>query len=171
MRRYLTERLHDPWGWLLLGAACRHRHPHPCQLPPPQPYLRRNQARLAPILLPPPSPSRPLHPLDCPAPSWTGMRRQRPPVQRGECCSRPHPLVETRENCASTAITAATMPRSPHRRPALDPPSLLGLLPPVGRRRRQHAEVDARPRRLLRCMRTNLHGAIMELARSLHANL
>ena len=41
------------WGWLLLGAACRHCHPHPCRLPPPQPYQRRNQSRLAPVLLPP----------------------------------------------------------------------------------------------------------------------
>jgi len=32
------------WGWLLLGAACRHCHPHPCHLPPPQPYQQRISA-------------------------------------------------------------------------------------------------------------------------------
>ena len=55
------------------------------------------------------------------------------------------PLVKRRANCASAAVTAAAMPRSPLRRPELDPPSLIGPPPPVGRRRRQHVDVDARP--------------------------
>jgi len=42
------------------------------------------------------------------------------------------------------------MPRSPLRRPALDLPSLLGPPPPVGQRRRQHVDIDSRPRRLRR---------------------
>ena len=40
-------------GWLLLGATCRHRHPHHCRPTPPQPYQRRNRCCLTPVLLPP----------------------------------------------------------------------------------------------------------------------
>ena len=57
--------------WLLLGAACRHRHPHHCRPPPTQPHQRRCSRRLASSSPPcnpppPPSPLRPLRPLNCP---------------------------------------------------------------------------------------------------------
>jgi hypothetical protein len=73
-----------------------------------------------PVAFPPSPPSR--SPM---APSWTGMQRRRP--------------------CASAAVTASAMPRSPLRRPELDPPSLLGPPPPVGQWRRQHVDIDAHP--------------------------
>ena len=59
-------------------------------------------------------------------------------------------LVGGRAHCANAAVTAAAMPRSPLRRPAVAPPSLLGPPPPVGRRQLQHGDVDARPWRGLR---------------------
>ena len=47
----------------------------------------------------------------------------------------PHaPLVGIRAHCTSAAVATAAMPRSPLRRSAVDPPSLLGPLPPVGQR-------------------------------------
>jgi len=105
----------------LLGAACRHRHPHPCSPTLPQPYQRRNQRRLTPVLLPPHSQSRLLRPLDRP---WRHL---------GPACGvdalwydaasaapARAPLFERRDNCASAAVTTAAMPRSPLRRLVLD---------------------------------------------------
>ena len=139
------------WGWLLLGAACHHCHPHPCRLPPPQPYQRRISAASPPFSSSPPSPSHLLRPLGHP---WRhlgpacGVDALR--YDAASAAPAHSPLVERRDNFASAAVTAATMPRSPLRRPALDLPSLLGPPPPVGRRRRQHVDVDSRPRCLRR---------------------
>ena len=58
----------------------------------------------------------------------------------------PLPLPPAPPSSKDGPVTAAAMHRSPLRRPALDPHSLLGLPPPVGRRRRQHIGVDACPR-------------------------
>ena len=132
------------WGWLLLGAACRHRHPHPCSPTLPQPNQRRNQRRLPPVLLPPPVAVTPSPPSRSPmAPSWTGMRRRRPPVRRGECRSRPRPpfrktgqLRQRRRQDRCDASVSS---------PAAGRPSLLGPPPSVGRWRRQHIDVDAHP--------------------------
>ena len=68
------------------------------------------------------------------------MRRQRPPSRSDVTSAAPAraPLVVIRAHCASAIVATATMPWSPLRRPAVDPPSLLGPLPPVGRRQRQH---------------------------------
>jgi len=106
-------------GWLLLGAACRHLHPHHCRPRPTQPYQRRRPHRLA---------SSP------PPPSWTGMRCQCPLSRSNVASAAPArtPLVVIRAHCASAVIMTATIPRSPLRRPAVDPPSLLGEPPPVG---------------------------------------
>ena len=131
------------WGWLLLGAACRHRHPHPCSPTLPQPYQRRNQRCLTPFL-PPPVAVAPSPPSRSPmAPSWTGMRRRRPPVRRGECRSRPRPpfrktgqLRQRRHQDRCDASVSS---------PAAGRPSLLGPPPSVGRWRRQHIDVDAHP--------------------------
>ena len=81
------------------------------------------------------------------APSWTGMRRQRPPSRSNIASAAParDPLVVIRAHCASAAVTTAAMPRSPLRQPAVDPPSLLGPPPPVGRRRWQHGIINASP--------------------------
>ena len=78
------------------------------------------------------------------APSWTSMRHRRPPVRHGECRSRPGPpfrktgqLRQCRHHGRRDASVSS--PAAGVR------PSLLGPPPPVGRRRRQHGEVDARP--------------------------
>ena len=105
----------------MLGAACCHRHPHPCSSTLPQPYQQRNQRRLTPVLLPPHSQSRLLRPLDRP---WRHL---------GPACGvdalwydaasaapARAPLFERRDNCASAAVTTAAMPRSPLRRLVLD---------------------------------------------------
>ena len=98
---------------------------------------------------PSPSPSRPLRPLDRP---WChlGLACSVDTLRFDAASVDPAlaPLVERRANCASAAVTATAMPRSSLRQPELDPPSLLGPPSPVGRRRRQHVDVDARPRRL-----------------------
>ena len=84
------------------------------------------------------------------APSWTGMRHQRPLIQRGECRSHLHPPHRRWANCASATVTAAMMPWSPPRWPALDPPLLLGPPLPVKQQQWQYIDVDARPRSLRR---------------------
>ena len=129
-------------GWLLLGAACRHRHPHHCRPPPTQPHQRRRPRRLASSSShpcdppPPPSPSRPLRPLDRPGP------------RHGPACGinalPPGPTWQV-------PLSHAPPLRKRHRHErrnasvSVDPPSLLGPPPPVGRRRRQHGDVDGRP--------------------------
>ena len=40
-------------GWLLIGATCRHLHPHHCRPPPPQPHQRRRPHRLTSFSSPP----------------------------------------------------------------------------------------------------------------------
>ncbi len=84
------------------------------------------------------------------APSWTSMRRRRPPVQHGEeCRSRPRPpfrklgqLHQRRRHGRRNASVSS--PETGVR------PSLLGPPPSVGRWRRQHIGADSRPRRLRR---------------------
>ena len=102
------------------GVPTTSPHPPspPCNDPPP-----------VAVALSPPSQS----PM---APSWTSMRRQRPPSRSDVTSAAPAraPLVVIRAHCASAIVVTATMPRSPLRRAAVDPPSLLGPLPPVGRR-------------------------------------
>jgi hypothetical protein len=127
-------------GWLLLGAACRHRHPHHCvhrRHNPTNNEITTTSPRPHPPLRPPPpqSPSRPLRPLDRP---WR-RQRQCPPSRSDAASAAPAraPLVGIRAHCASAAVTL--------RRPAVYPPSLLGLPPPVGQRRRQHSNVDGCP--------------------------
>ena len=139
-------------GWLLLGAVCRHLHPHHCCPPPTQPHQRRRPHRLASFSSPPCDPPPLAVTLSPPsqspmAPSWTGMRRQRPPSRSNIASAAParDPLVVIRAHCASAAVTTAAMPRSPLRQPAVDPPSLLGPPPPVGRRRWQHGIINASP--------------------------
>ena len=51
-------------------------------------------------------------------------------------------LVGGQAHGASAAVAAAAMPWSPCRRPVFDPHLLLGPPPPVGRRQRQHGDVD-----------------------------
>ena len=105
----------------MLGAACRHRHPHPCSPTLLQPYQRRNQRRLTPVLPPPPSQSRPLRPLDRP---WRhlgpacGVNALR--YVTASAAPARAPLFEIRDNCASAAVTADAMPRSPLRWLVLD---------------------------------------------------
>ena len=105
----------------MLGAACHHRHPHPSRPTPPQPYQRLNRCRLTPVLFPPPSPSRPLRPLDRP---WRhlgpacGVNALR--YDTASAAPARAPLFERRDNCASAAVMAAAMPRSTLRRLALD---------------------------------------------------
>ena len=106
----------------MLGAACRHRHPHPSRPMPPQPYQRWRPRRFAssssPPAIPPPLPSRPL---------------DRPWRRHGPACSvdtlrynaasaapARAPFFEIRDNCASAAVTADAIPRSPLRRLVLD---------------------------------------------------
>jgi len=105
----------------LLGAACRHRHHHHCCPTPPQPYQRRNRCRLTPVLLPPPSPSRPLRPLNRPwhhlGPACGVDTLWYDAASAAPACA---PLFERWDNCASAAVTAAAMPRSPLRRLVLD---------------------------------------------------
>jgi hypothetical protein len=127
-------------GWLLLGAACRHLHPHHCRPRPTQPYQRRRPHRLASSSSPPCDPPPPVAfalspPSQSPmALSWTGMRCQCPPSRSNVASAAPArtPLVVIRAHCASAVIMTATIPRSPLRRPAVDPPSLLGPPPLVG---------------------------------------
>ncbi len=137
-------------GWLLLGAAWFHHHPHHCPPPPPQPRQQRLPRHLTlssspPVFLPPPSPSRPQHPLNClwrcngPACGVDTL-----PVRRVECRYRPRPtcwgegpLRQRRRHGRRNALV-------PLRRSAVDPTLLLGP-PPVGRWRRQHSNIDGRP--------------------------
>jgi hypothetical protein len=87
----------------LVVAWCRlppHLHPHHCRPPPTQPHQRRHPRRLTSsssppaIPLPPPSPSRPLRPLDRPwrrascVMDWHAASMPSPPVRRGKCRSR-----------------------------------------------------------------------------------
>ena len=79
---------------LLLGAACRHRHPHHCHPPSQKIHQRRRPRRIASSSPPPCDPPLPVtvthsRPLDRP---W---RRHGPacgvdalPIRRGECRSR-----------------------------------------------------------------------------------
>jgi len=141
----------------LVVALCHLPPPSSSSLPsnavatPPTKESPQPRPRSPPPLRssPSPSPSRPLRPLDRPwrhlgpACSVDALRYDTASADLARA-----PLVERRANCASAAITAAAMPRSPLRRPELDPPSLLGPPPPVGRRRRQHVDIDAHPRRL-----------------------
>ena len=110
-------------------TASPHSPPPPAMTPPP-----------VAVALSPPSQS----PM---ALSWTGMRRQRPPSRSDVTSAAPAraPLVVIRAHCASAVVATATMPRSPLRRSAVDPPSLLRPLPPVGRRQRQHGNVNVSP--------------------------
>jgi hypothetical protein len=90
--------LSPSWGWLLLGATCRHLHPRHCRPPPTQPHQRRRPRRLAssssPPCDPPPCRRRALSPLsiahgaviDRHAASMPFL-----PIQRGKCCSRKRP--------------------------------------------------------------------------------
>ena len=96
-----------------------------------------------PVAFPPSPPSR--SPM---APSWTAASVDALWYNSASADPVRALLVERRANYASAAVTAAAMPRSSLRRPELDPPSLLGPPPPVGRRRHQHVDVDARPWRL-----------------------
>ena len=109
--------------------------PQPCPRSPPP--MRSSSS---------PLPSRPLPPLDRP---WRhlGLACSVNALWYDAASADPAraPLVERRANCASAAVTAAAMPRSPLRRPELDPPSFIEPPPPVGRRRRQHVDVDACP--------------------------
>jgi hypothetical protein len=82
------------------------------------------------------------------APSWMAGSVDALRYDAASANPAPAPLVERRANYASAAVTAAAMPRSPLRRPELDPLALLGQPPPVERWRRQHVDVDARPWRL-----------------------
>ena len=138
-------------GWLLLGAACRNLHPRHCCPPLTQHHQRRRPHCLASSSSPPCDPppiAVALSPLSQShmAPSWTGMWCQRPPSWSDVASAARAPLVVIRAHCASAAVTtAAIMPRSPLRRPAVDPPSLLGPPPPVGRRRQQHGIVNTSP--------------------------
>jgi len=95
-------------GWLLIGAACRQLHPHHCRPPPPQPHQQRCPHRLTSSSSPPCNES----PM---APSWTSMRRQRPPSRSDVTSAAPActPLVVIQAHCASAVVTTATMPRSP----------------------------------------------------------
>ena len=74
-----------------------------------------------PFSPPPPSPSRPLRPLDRP---WRhlgpacGVDALR--YDTASAAPARAPLFERRDNCASAAVTAAAMPRSPLRRLVLD---------------------------------------------------
>jgi hypothetical protein len=138
---------------LLLGAACRHRHPHHGRSPPTQPHQRQRPCRLTlssstPCDHPPPVAVAPSPPSRSPmAPSWTGMRRRCPSSRSDAASAAPTraPLVGIRAHCASALVTTAAMPWSPLWRPAVYPPSLLRPPPPVGRWQRQHGNVDARP--------------------------
>jgi hypothetical protein len=110
----------------------------PATLPRPPPPLRPPP----PVAIAPSPPSR--SPM---ALSWTCMRHQCPPSRSDSASAAPArtPLVGIRAHCASAAVTTAAMPRFPLWRPAVDPPLLLGPPSPVGRRRRQHGNVDACP--------------------------
>ncbi len=50
-------------------------------------------------------------------------------------------LIEGRAHGTSVAVAASAMPRPPLQRQAVDPPLLLGLLPPVGQWQWQHSDV------------------------------
>jgi hypothetical protein len=140
-------------GWLLLGAACRHHHPHHCRPPPTQPHQRRCLCRLASSSSPPCDPPPPVAVAPSPpsrspmALSWTGMQHRCPPSRSDAASAAPArtPLIGIWAHCASAAVTTAAMLRFPLWRPEVDPRLLLGPPPPVGRRRRQHGDVDAPP--------------------------
>ena len=82
-------------GWLLLGAACRHRHLRHCRPPPMQPHQRRRPRRFASSFSPPEIPLPPVAVAPSPpsrspmAPSWTGMRRRRPPSRSDAASAAP----------------------------------------------------------------------------------
>jgi hypothetical protein len=132
-------------GWLLHGAACRHRHPRHCRSPPTQPHQRRLPRRLAsssfPPCDPPPRRRRALSALSIAHGAIIDrhVAPMLPPSRSDAASAAPAraPLVGIRTHCASAAVTL--------RRPAVYPPSLLGPPPPVGRRRRQHEDVDGCP--------------------------
>ena len=123
---------------ILILVVHRRRNPTNDSVPAALPCPSRDPH--PPVKVAPSPPSR--SPM---APSWTGMRRQRPWSDGVSATPARAPLVGRRAHCASAAVTTAAMPRSPLRRPAVDPPLLLGPPPPVGRRRRQYGGVDARP--------------------------
>ena len=104
----------------IIVCHCRHRHHHGvgcCLVLPATTVIHI----LVPFSSSPPLPLRPLRPLDRP---WRHL---------GPACGVDTlgydavsaapvraPLFERRDNCASAAVTAATMPRSPLRRLALN---------------------------------------------------
>ena len=138
-------------GWLLHGAACRHRHPHHCRPPPTQPHQRWCPPRLAssssPPCDPPPRRRRALSALSIVHVAVMDRHAASTSSRSDAASAAPasDPLVVRRYHCASDAVTAAAMPWSPLQQPAVDPPSLLGQPPPVGRRRWQNGDVDDRP--------------------------
>ena len=142
----------------LYATAARHHHGVGCCLVPPaatvililvvqrcrNPTNDGINAASPPFSSPPPVAVAPSPPSRSPmAPSWTGMRRRRPLVRRGECRSRPRPpfrktgqLRQRRRQDRCDASVSS---------PAAGRPSLLGPPPSVGRWRRQHIDVDAHP--------------------------
>ena len=118
-------------GWLLLGAAFGHRHPHHCRPPPTQPHQRRRPRRLAsssspPAIPTPPLPSRPLRPLDrpwrCHGPACCGVDAL-PPSPTWQV---PLPHAPPSSGYGPIAPAPRSRPpqcRSPLRQPAVDPPS------------------------------------------------
>ena len=142
----------------LYATAARHHHGVGCCLVPPAATVIlilvvqrcRNPTNdginaASPPFSPPPVAVAPSPPSRSPmAPSWTGMRRRRPLVRRGECRSRPRPpfrktgqLCQRRRHDRRNASVSS--PAAGVR------PSLLGPPPSVGRWQRQHIDVDAHP--------------------------
>ena len=128
------------------------RHPHPCCPTPPQPHQRQNHRSLAPVLLPPCDPPPPhrlpalsalsiAHGaiLDWHAASTPSGTTRRVPIPPVPPLSKDGPIVPAPLSRPPRCL------RSPLRQPELDPPSLLGPPPPVGRQQRQHVDIDARP--------------------------
>ena len=100
-----------------------------------------------PFSSPPTSPSRPLGPLDRP---WRhlGPACGADALRYDAASAAPAraPLFERQDNCASAAVMAAAMPRSPLRRLVLDLRfSGRRRQSGVGRWRHQHIDADARP--------------------------
>ena len=117
------------------ATAARHHHGVGCCLVPPATTIililvvqrRRNPTNdginptSPPFSSPPTSPSRPLGPLDRP---WRhlGPACGADALRYNTASAAPAraPLLERQDNCASAAVTAAAMPRSPLWRLALD---------------------------------------------------
>jgi hypothetical protein len=128
-----------------------------CHLPPPsssslsttsQPYQQCNHCRLAPILLPPCNPPPPHCRRALSALSIAHgaiLDRHASSTSSGMTRRVPLPLPPAPPSSKDGPVTAAAMHRSPLRRPALDPPLLLGM-PPIRQRQQQHIDVDAHPR-------------------------